>query len=327
MRPFGVSGRRRIVVSDQPPPAGDGARCMKPPTRPPVPATANIVPGGVELVHRHREAALRLVAAPHPDTLELARSAVVDVLGRDDPEAVARLRQADTDWRTLRIGRPSSENVPGRSTASFADRDRAHAERAVARQGLARRAEHREPPAARVRDAPELGEQRVELRGVADGIAADERGARHDAVREERAPGRREEEALVTPQGEEGEAVAAVLLDEVARDPPLPDRLRDGLRQRPQPQAERGEAQQEADGREQVARAIGQLRAAQLDAERDERRGKRPRSRSASTGRTARGSPGTSKRRRHRRSAASSSSDESTPRSRGPSRDARPPPR
>ena len=126
-----------------------------------------------------------------------------------------------------------------------------------------------------MRDAPELGEQRVELRGVADRIAADERGARHDAVGEERATRRREEEALVAPQREEGEAVAAVLLDELARDPPLAHRLRDRLRQGPQPQAEHGEAREQADGSEQVAGAIGQLRAAQLDAEREQRRGER----------------------------------------------------
>ena len=83
---------------------------------------------------------------------------------------------------------------------------------------LVERADDREPPAVRVRDAPELREQRVELRLVADRVAADERGAGDDAVGEERAPRRREEVALVAPQREEREAVAAVRVDELARE-------------------------------------------------------------------------------------------------------------
>ena len=46
VRPFGESGRRRIVLSDQPPPAGDGARWRKPPIAPfGASAIASTVPG------------------------------------------------------------------------------------------------------------------------------------------------------------------------------------------------------------------------------------------------------------------------------------------
>ena len=170
-------------------------------------------------------------------------------------------------------------------------------------------ADHREPPAVRASDAPELGEELVDLGLVADRIAADERRARDDAVREEGSPRRREEVALVAPQREEGEAVAAVRVDERARDPPLPHRLRDRVPERPQPEVERERAEHDAEAEKRVAepRAASRRRAAPI-AERPRRLPRARRRDRAAAGRCA-GSPGTSKRRRQRTSATSSSSE------------------
>ena len=104
-------------------------------------------------------------------------------------------------------------------------------------------ADDREPPAARAGDPAQLREEVVDLRLVADRIAADEGRSRDDAVGEKRAARRREEIALVAPQGEEGEAVAAVGLHKRPRGPPLADRLRDDLAERPQPKVEGEEAE------------------------------------------------------------------------------------
>ena len=51
-------------------------------------------PLGIEVVHRHREAALRLRAPPRGrHRLELGVERLVNGVGLDDAEAVARLRQ------------------------------------------------------------------------------------------------------------------------------------------------------------------------------------------------------------------------------------------
>src|SRR5581483_5320885 len=112
------------------------------------------------------------------------------------------------------------------------DRDRTHAETLVVLQVLAERADDREPPAARVRERLEVGEQRVELGVVADGIAADECRTRDDAIREEGPSARREVVALVAAQGEEREAVRAVRVDELAHRAALDDGLLDRVRER-----------------------------------------------------------------------------------------------
>ena len=91
---------------------------------------------------------------------------------------------------------------------------------------------NREPPAARTDEASQLGEERLDLRLVTDGIAADKRRSRHDAIGEEGAPGPREEVALVAAQREEGKAVAAVGVDQARMKPPLPNRLRDRVPER-----------------------------------------------------------------------------------------------
>ena len=218
------------------------------------------------------------------------------------------MRSRETDWRTLRIARPSSENSRGPQHRLVPDRDGLEPERAIAVEVLLGRADDRESPAARARDASQLRKQRVDLRLVADGIAADERRARDDAVGEERAAGRREEIALVASQREEREAVAAVAVDERPRDPPLAHRLRDGVAERPQPEVEgekprtmpRPRRASPVRGDSSMPRSSAPTATAAIPA----RAAPRP-----SSGRTLAGSPGTSKRRRQRTSAASRSSE------------------
>src|SRR5205085_4363764 len=127
------------------------------------------------------------------------------------------------------------------------EQDRAEPERAIAFEVRLGCAEHGEAPAVRANDAPELGQERVELGLFADWIAADERRARDDAIHEERLPRRREEVALVAAQGEEGEAVAPICVDERARNAPLPHRLRDLVRERPQPEVQGERSEQETE--------------------------------------------------------------------------------
>ena len=265
--PFGASGRRRIVLSDQPPPAGDGARWRKPPTRPSASsASASTRARDVEVVDRHREAALGLVAAPRRrDGRELVLELGRDVVGGDDAERVAGLLEprdrlahlADRAALERELLRPQHGLLP--------DRDRLEAERAIALEVRVGCADDREPPAAGADEPPQLGEEVVDLRLVADGIAADERRAGDDAVREEGAARGREEIALVAAQREEGEAVAAVRLDERPRDPPLAhasarrpgrtvaarSRARAKPQARPRPRARRRRG---AGGRRRVAR-------------------------------------------------------------------------
>ena len=149
----------------------------------------------------------------------------------------------------------------------------------------------------RAGDAPQLGEELVDLRLLPDRIAADERRAGDDAVGEERPARRREEIALVAAEREEGEAVGAVRVHERARHPPLPHRLRDSLSERPQPEVEGGEAEDDAEAesarpprgaaaRRRAARLAGATAATPASA-----------APSPSSGRTLAGSPGTSKRR------------------------------
>ena len=263
VRPFGESGLRRIVLSDQPPPpATVGARWRKPSTRS-VRAHREREDGAghVEIVDRHREAALRLVAAPRlGDRVELGAQHLVRLLRGHDPQRVPGLRHPRDGLADL-ADRAAVERELGRAEHRLLpDRDRAQAEPPVAVEMLLGRAEDGEAPAVRLCDAPELGEQRVELLLVADRVGADERGAGDDAVREERPPRRREEVALVAAEGEEREAVAAVRVHERASDAALADGLPRRLRDRAEPEEERREPDEEAERGERVGGAVRQAR-------------------------------------------------------------------
>src|SRR6476469_3783636 len=129
---------------------------------------------------------------------------------------------------------------------------------------LLRGAHDRESPATRADDSAELAEEGVDLLVGADGVAADERGSCHDAVGEKGAARRREEVALVAPQREEGEAVAAIRVHERPCRPPLADRLRDGLTEGPEPEVEGCDAERDAESGERVGGAVRQVGAAPL---------------------------------------------------------------
>ena len=174
------------------------------------------------------------------------------------------MRSRETDWRTLRMARPSSENVLRPHHGLLTDRDRPEPELAITVEMHVGCADDRQPPAAGADETAQLREQVVDLGLVADGIAADECRPGDDAVREEGAPRGREQVALVAAQREEGEAVAPVGLDERPRDSPLPDRLYDGVAERSQPEVEREEAEGEAETEERVAGAVREVAAAQL---------------------------------------------------------------
>ena len=126
------------------------------------------------------------------------------------------------------------------------------------------RADHRESPPARTRKPLQLRQQVIDLRLVADGIAADERCSRDDPVGEESTARRREEITLVASQCEEREAVAAVAVHERPRHPPLSHRLCDGVAERPQTEVEGEKAEDDGEAEEGVAGAVRQLDAAQL---------------------------------------------------------------
>ena len=81
-----------------------------------------------------------------------------------------------------------------------------------------------------------------------------------DVRRHDVRPGR----AALAAQREEGEAVAAVGLDERAGNALLAHRLCDHLPERTQPEVERGEAEHDPGRGQQVGDAVGQLRPAQL---------------------------------------------------------------
>jgi hypothetical protein len=70
-------------------------------------------------------------------------------------------------------------------------------------------------------DALKLCEQLGHFGPVPDGIAAHERTAADDLVRDEALACRREEVALVPAQAEEGQAVVTVRAHELADHPPL----------------------------------------------------------------------------------------------------------
>ena len=144
------------------------------------------------------------------------------------------------------------------------DRDGLEPERAIALEVRVGGADDREPPAARAGDPAQLREEVVDLRLVADRIAADEGRSRDDAVGEKGAARRREEIALVAAQGEEGKAVAAVRVDQLPRHAPLPHRLRDSVSERTQPEVERERAEDDREAEERVTGARRQLDSAQL---------------------------------------------------------------
>jgi len=106
----------------------------------------------------------------------------------------------------------------------------------VAVELLRRGCEHGESPPAGSRDPGHLPEQRVELSLIADGISAHERAAGDDAIREERASTGREQVALVAAEREEREAVVTVCVDERPCRSSLSDGLRNGERERTQPE-------------------------------------------------------------------------------------------
>src|SRR5215471_3143414 len=84
--------------------------------------------------------------------------------------------------------RASFEREVTRTEHGFlADRHRPEPERAIAIEMRVRRSDDREPPAMRIDDSAQLGEEVVDLRVVPDRIAADEGRSRHDAIGEERA--------------------------------------------------------------------------------------------------------------------------------------------
>ena len=176
VRPFGASGAASHRA-ERPAAARRRRREMEEAADVPVARPrrrAKTVPGDVEIVDRHREAALGLVAAPLlRDLVERRAQRLVGVLGGDDAQAVAGLRHARHRLPHL-ADRPAFERERRRMQHRLlADRDRAHAELPVAVEVRLRRADHREPPAVRARDAAELGEQRIELVLVADRVAAD----------------------------------------------------------------------------------------------------------------------------------------------------------
>src|SRR5262245_27628937 len=224
--------------------------------------------GHEELVRAHREAALGLVPEPvERDPLELCAQLRIRV--RDDAVPVARLRQARNGLANL-PNRPALEREVGRPDHGLvADRDRSQAEAAVALDLRMRRTEDRDAPAVLVRERAKIGQEVVELVLVPHWVAADERDAADDPVREERAPGRREEPALVTAEREEGEAVAAVRLHERAGSTVLRDGLNDGLRQRAEPEEQGREAEYERERERRLGDAFRNLGAVQLDAEPD----------------------------------------------------------
>ena len=119
-----------------------------------------------------------------------------------------------------------------------------------------------------MREVPELAQQPVELGLLADRVAADQRRTGDDAIREERVAARREVVALVLAKREEGEAVGAVRVDELAHGVPFGHGLLDRMLQRSQPEEERREAQHEPGRLEHVAEPVRDLRSAEHEAER-----------------------------------------------------------
>ena len=288
MRPFGVPGLP-AHRAERPAAARGRRREMEEPADRPssASASANTRAGRVEVVDRHREAALGLVrrataptprraprAAPRRRRRQRRRASVYPAfVTRDDGlthladraplERERRRAQhrllADRESRACRAGGTGR----GASAEALITASRQPCVRATRRNSAS---------------------SASNSSSVAHRVAADQRRARDDAVREERAPGRREEVALVAPQREERQAVVPVRVDERACDPPLADGLRDGVRQRPQPEVERGEAEHEPERGEDVGEPVRDLAAVQLDAEDRRRRSRRPRRAMPSSG-------------------------------------------
>jgi hypothetical protein len=140
-----------------------------------------------------------------------------------------------------------------------------------------------------MREALEVGEQRVELVRIADGVAADEGCAGDDAIGEEGAVRRGEVVALVAPEGEEGEAVAPVRVDELADRTPFRDRLRNGPSAAKPSRSPTPSKQSPSRSGSSAPRSSIPSTTAPTAA---------PASPTTSSGRAASGSPGTSKRER-----------------------------
>jgi hypothetical protein len=226
----------------------------------------------VEVVDRHREAALALAAAPGSGHgLELGLQLAIDGVRSHHADRVAGLPQPRDRLPHL-ADRAAFEGELLRAQHSLLPhRHGLEPEGPVAIEVRIGGADDREPPAAGANDAPQLREELVHLLLVAHRIAADQRRPRHHSVGEEGAARRREEVALVPSQRKEGEAVSAVCLHDRSGDSPLADRLRDRLPERPQPVVERRDAHGQADPGERVGGTMRQLGAAQLFRDDDRR--------------------------------------------------------
>src|SRR5207244_12644723 len=146
------------------------------------------------------------------DELELRAQGGVGFGGGDHAEAVAGLLQPRDRLAHLADGAALERELAGTEDRLVADLDRLQPEPLVSLEVGG--AEEREPPAVRVDDAAELGQQLVEFFLLADQVAADERAAADDAVGEECASARREEPALVPAQREERERVPTISLED-----------------------------------------------------------------------------------------------------------------
>ena len=101
------------------------------------------------------------------------------------------MRRRLTDWRTLRIGRPSSENVFELDDGLVAEVERVQTEALVDRSKLLAGAERRQLEPARAREAPDLEQQVAERLGRPDRIAGEQQRAGLDPVADECGAGRR----------------------------------------------------------------------------------------------------------------------------------------
>src|SRR2546430_366447 len=149
-----------------------------------------------------REAPLRLAAPPRGrDVLELGLQRRRDLVCRNYAERVPRLPEPGDGLAHL-ADRTSLERELARvEHGLLPDRHGLEPERAIALEMRVGGADDREPPAARAGDPAQLREEGVDLRLVADRIAADEGRSRDDAGGEQGAARRREEIALVAAQG------------------------------------------------------------------------------------------------------------------------------
>src|SRR4029077_5586031 len=154
-------------------------------------------PGDMEVVDRHREAALGLATTPRRrDAVELVLERRTDLLGRDDAEGVPRFAEPRDRLAHLADRTPLERERLRPQHRLLPDRDGLESQAAVTIEVLFGRADYREPPPVRANDAPQLREEPVDLGLVADWIAADENRPSHDAVGEKGTTGRREEIAL-----------------------------------------------------------------------------------------------------------------------------------